>query len=263
MNQNTDNKTELEKKARGKKEKIREIVIVIGSGLLIFATWWGSGFWINANINPDYRGIVGDMFGAVNALFSGLAFAGLIYTITVQRKELSLQREAIQMQTKELEAQHIETARSADQLQMQQELMNYQLILSTVNDLIKLKNEAVIRVNIELKEELMNYQKQRQEKRDNMRRMDMPVYEINANQMPPLKQLFQASRKQLRQFEETSFFILQFIIDNKLPDKQINDLKKIVKVNLTEAEVETLKHVALEDNDQHRLALLAAYNFID
>src|SRR4051812_39554935 len=29
----------------------------------------------------DRRGIFGDMFGAVNALFSGLAFAGIIFTI--------------------------------------------------------------------------------------------------------------------------------------------------------------------------------------
>ncbi|MDB4293251.1 hypothetical protein N9954_07550 [Maribacter sp.] len=31
------------------------------------------------------RGTFGDLFGAVNALFSGLAFAALIYTIVLQR----------------------------------------------------------------------------------------------------------------------------------------------------------------------------------
>ncbi len=41
--------------------------------------------------NPD-RGTFGDMFGAVNALFSGLAFAGLLIAIYLQRKELELQR---------------------------------------------------------------------------------------------------------------------------------------------------------------------------
>jgi hypothetical protein len=39
------------------------------------------------------RGQFGDLFGSVNALFSGLAFAGLIYAILLQRQELSLQRE--------------------------------------------------------------------------------------------------------------------------------------------------------------------------
>ena len=45
---------------------------------------------------PEYRGLFGDKFGAVNALFSGLAFAGLIITLILQRKELSLQREELE-----------------------------------------------------------------------------------------------------------------------------------------------------------------------
>lgn len=34
----------------------------------------------------EHRGQFGDLFGAVNALFSGLAFAGLIITIRQQHK---------------------------------------------------------------------------------------------------------------------------------------------------------------------------------
>jgi hypothetical protein len=63
--------------------------------------WAGSGIilWPLSN-----RGEFGDMFGAVNALFSGLAFAGLIFTIHVQRRELSLQRQELSLQRRELEA---------------------------------------------------------------------------------------------------------------------------------------------------------------
>jgi hypothetical protein len=50
------------------------------------------------------RGEFGDMFGAVNALFSGLAFAGLIFTMHVQRKELSMQRQELALQRHELAA---------------------------------------------------------------------------------------------------------------------------------------------------------------
>ncbi len=49
----------------------------------------------------------GDSFGAINALFSGLAFAGIIYTIFLQRRELHLQR-------LELNATRAELKRSAD-----------------------------------------------------------------------------------------------------------------------------------------------------
>jgi len=53
---------------------------------------------------PDWatRGQLGDLFGAVNALFSGLAFGGLIYTVSLQRKELQLQREELRMTRTEL-----------------------------------------------------------------------------------------------------------------------------------------------------------------
>lgn len=40
----------------------------------------------------DDRGTFGDMFGGLNTLFSGFAFAGIIYTILLQKKELVLQR---------------------------------------------------------------------------------------------------------------------------------------------------------------------------
>lgn len=42
----------------------------------------------------EQRGLFGDMFGAVNTLFSGLAFAGVVYTIFVQlREQIGARRE--------------------------------------------------------------------------------------------------------------------------------------------------------------------------
>ena len=43
-------------------------------------------------IDPSDRGAFGDQFGAVNALFSGLALAGVIYTLIQQQEEMSAQR---------------------------------------------------------------------------------------------------------------------------------------------------------------------------
>ena len=45
----------------------------------------------------EARGQFGDLFGGVNALFTGLAFAGVIYTILLQRRELELQREELRL----------------------------------------------------------------------------------------------------------------------------------------------------------------------
>ena len=52
--------------------------------------------------NWQERGTFGDAFGALNTLFSGLAFVGIIYTIFLQRKELALQRKELELTRQEL-----------------------------------------------------------------------------------------------------------------------------------------------------------------
>jgi hypothetical protein len=69
---------------------------------------------------PEVRGQFGDMFGLANSLFSGLAFAGLIYTILLQRRELSLQRE-------ELALTRVELSRSATALENSEKAMAAQV----------------------------------------------------------------------------------------------------------------------------------------
>lgn len=68
------------------------IAIQVLGGLLVYA------------FLPDWdrRGQFGDMFGAVSTLFSGLAFAGVIYAILLQREDLALQREELRLTREEL-----------------------------------------------------------------------------------------------------------------------------------------------------------------
>jgi hypothetical protein len=53
------------------------------------------------------------MFGAANALFSGLAFAGIIVALFQQRKDLEMQRDVLGLQMEEIRLQREELARSA------------------------------------------------------------------------------------------------------------------------------------------------------
>lgn len=59
--------------------------------------------------NDDTRGTFGDMFGAANALFTGLSFVGLIVTILLQRKDLNIQREELKEQTNLVQKQNFES----------------------------------------------------------------------------------------------------------------------------------------------------------
>ncbi|MEM9548619.1 MAG: hypothetical protein AAGA77_21715 [Bacteroidota bacterium] len=69
--------------------------------VLIIIVWRESWIWVDQNIDIDHRGAFGDKFGAINSLFSGLAFAGIIVTIVLQSRELGLQRKELS-QTREV-----------------------------------------------------------------------------------------------------------------------------------------------------------------
>ena len=55
-------------------------------------------------------GQFGDSFGVINALFSGLAFAGVICAILLQKKDLDLQRSAIEGQKEAFQKQNFESS---------------------------------------------------------------------------------------------------------------------------------------------------------
>jgi len=58
--------------------------------------------------DPSDAGARGDMFGGLTALFSGLAFAGFISTLLMQRRELSLQRQELTQTREEFQLQRFE-----------------------------------------------------------------------------------------------------------------------------------------------------------
>lgn len=101
---------------------------------LAVALWIGITFAINKLFLKGNE--IGDSFGAVNALFSGLAFAGLIVTIQQQWEELKLTREEMKTQSQHLQSQSI-TLKDHERLMA---LSNYVTILST---LIKEEEDAV------------------------------------------------------------------------------------------------------------------------
>jgi hypothetical protein len=72
------------------------------------------------------RGTFGDMFGGVNALFTGLAFATLIYTAWMQQRELRLQRMALKLQRGELRLQRLELSHTREEIKGQKEQLQFQ-----------------------------------------------------------------------------------------------------------------------------------------
>lgn len=97
------------------KKHFKKYIAIYLTGIAIFT--WAISFIILRFHTPvlSERGLIGDSFGAINALFSGLAFAGVLYTIILQREELNeqhkeqtLQRERFEQQNKTLKLQQFE-----------------------------------------------------------------------------------------------------------------------------------------------------------
>lgn len=97
---------------------------VAGVVLLIGVAWcanWIVLSWLVGE--PAKMGQFGDMFGAVNALFSGLALAGVVLAIILQKDELRLQRKELRDTRREMEKATIAQDASQRALNKQVELL--------------------------------------------------------------------------------------------------------------------------------------------
>jgi hypothetical protein len=95
---------------------------------------------------PDERASIGEMFGAVNALFSGLAFVGVIGAILLQSEELSLQRDELKLTRTELAASAKAQRESAQSLEQQ---ARFQLRLAQLNALTAQLQSCMSQINQE------------------------------------------------------------------------------------------------------------------
>lgn len=102
-------------------------IVVIGLWLITLFTLLGK--------SETARGTFGDMFGGVNALFSGLAFGGIIITILLQRKELSLQRAELVESRAELKRAADAHANSVEAFRRQAENLKIAAKLSALDTL--------------------------------------------------------------------------------------------------------------------------------
>ena len=104
---------------------------------LVLLVWLASWVVVTKNLQGwEERAGFGDMFGAVNALFSGLALAGIVYAIFLQRQELELQRE-------ELRYTRLELARSADAQMQATVAFDQQVRVMAITALIAAETELV------------------------------------------------------------------------------------------------------------------------
>lgn len=84
---------------------------------IAIVTWWANE---KSTLSP---GTFGDTFGAINALFTGVAFAGFLISLALQRKDLKNQKKQLKLQRKDLKSQTEQLALQTTELEAQKEEM--------------------------------------------------------------------------------------------------------------------------------------------
>ena len=126
-----------------KKENIIPVSLIIGVITLWFLT---PVITCHFSGEPKDIGIIGDQYGSVNALFSGLAFVGVIWAILLQQTDLKLQRKSIDLQQKELNNNTAELKNQAKALRGQLEVAKLTAQLNTIPALMETEDEHLCRV---------------------------------------------------------------------------------------------------------------------
>lgn len=118
---------------------------VFAALILIIVLIWATSWVLLIIYLPDgqTRSSFGDMFGAINALFSGAALAGVIFAIHLQRRELALQRRELEMTRQELSRSAVAQEKSEKALNEQAKLMLLTAKLSAVSSLLDAHKKQV------------------------------------------------------------------------------------------------------------------------
>jgi len=117
----TDDDLEDEIEPKQRHVWILGIVICLDIWILgaVLTHLWAASFFIDVPKEDSRKALFGDSFGAVNALVSAFAFAGMIVAFVLQRYELRLQRKELRDSRNEMKQQTAQFAAENKNLEIQ------------------------------------------------------------------------------------------------------------------------------------------------
>lgn len=220
------------------------LALIAGVAVILF---WVANWILGSRLPDDERGIFGDMFGAVNALFSGLALVGVIYAIIMQRYEISIARRDIAYTKQILDAQKTELEQqNLEQKKQSFESTFFQLLslLSDItNEIYLIRNVNGKDLKIEGKDifvELVDSMK----KRKNNKKLD------NISAANVYKNLYNYQNSKLGHYFRTVYNIIKYINNSNIEDKKF--YTNIVRAQLSDSEVAILFYNGLSEHGREK-----------
>lgn len=129
--------------------------VMFGGVIILFLLNFSMIFFVSGE---NTRGTFGDQFGAVNALFSGLAFTGLIYTIILQRRDLEIQRHDLKLQREEIALNRKEMEEQTAEFEKQNETLKIQRFENTFFNMLSQFQEVVNNLHVRYRNYRVDYE---------------------------------------------------------------------------------------------------------
>ena len=200
--------------------------------------------WIYGQTLPlGERGIFGDMFGAVNSLFSGLAFVGVIYAITMQRHEIAIARQDIRYTKEILDDQKA-------QLERRNEETKKQTFEATFFQLVRLFSDLTNQIDLQRTQNAVTIVTSGKDV--------FPVFlkRLKKTYRPPAKSIYGGEdfneayeefyskhNTELGHYFRTVYNIIKFIDNSDIPEK--NFYSNLLRAQLSDSEAALLFHNGL------------------
>ncbi len=198
------------------------------------------------------RGKFGDSFGAVSALFAGLAFVILLYTMLLQKTELELQREALQGQNKTLQKQNKTLQKQNKTLQKQNKTLQKQDFGRAFFQLLGLHNEIVNSIelvrNIDRKE--VTYSG-----RECFSRMSG---ELERDEWESYKDFFDKSEFYIGRYLRHLYSVIKFVDESDITEKSF--YVSLIRAQLSTDELRVLSFYKLSEQGADFKDMMDRYN---
>lgn len=199
---------------------------------------WGLNLYLFFRLSPNFDwkagvGQLGDVFGVVNALFSGLAFAGLFTAILLQRSDLNLQAKNLSLQIEELRETRTELANQNVHFDAQNRVLKKQSFEATFFQTLSLLRDLKVPSDHwgQMLEGVRHKQSEIEVKKHGHWELDVQSFLFHgAMSWAP-----DASKDEVISRQRTLYYILKLIDDSEVVEKQF--YARIVAALICEGEL--------------------------
>lgn len=222
------------------------LLLFLSIGLILLITTVLFAIGAKAHFN-DWKesGVFGDTFGALNAIFSGLAFAGVIVTILLQKTELENQRIELGLQREEMKETRKEFLLNRATNLIYKQLERFERSMDELEieynpNLTYYGSSAFVYLNSIL-----------EHIRDDYMHLEAAEQEANRNHLKKNLQFLTNYQKKIERFSFNAYnsveVLKRIIYKTDLNIDELNDLKNLFYINIGFITMGTIEKISICD----------------